>query len=108
MGDDASTVEQLRAELQELRRSHAVEAAAPGEELRRCDRELTHALEQQAATAGILRVIAASTADQELSACGEAHGLASDPLSASRPTGNRRLEAFALAIAGGVAQSQGE
>ena len=49
MGDDAATVEQLRAELREAR-----------EEIERRDRVLAEAQEQQRATADVLRAIASS------------------------------------------------
>jgi GAF domain-containing protein/DNA-binding response OmpR family regulator len=63
MGDDAATVEQLRAELRE---AHAeIEAgrgreAALSAEVKHRDRALVESLDQQTATAEVLRVIASS------------------------------------------------
>src|SRR4051794_29653980 len=64
MRDDASpSVEQLQAELAELRRLHAAEVAALREELDNRTSERDAALEQQTATSDILRVIASSPTD---------------------------------------------
>ncbi|HZO28195.1 MAG TPA: GAF domain-containing protein [Chloroflexota bacterium] len=56
MGDDAATVEQLQAELRQLRERHA-------EEIAHRDAALAEALEQQTTTAEVLRVIASSATD---------------------------------------------
>jgi GAF domain-containing protein len=58
MADDDATVEQLRAELRELRASHTAEVTTLEEELRTRDRALSETLEHQVATADILRVVA--------------------------------------------------
>jgi two-component system, NtrC family, sensor kinase len=66
MGDDAATVEQLRAELSLCReRAEAAEAKIDSllADAERRDRALAEALEQQAATSEILRVIASSRTD---------------------------------------------
>jgi len=66
MGDDAATVEQLRAELaRRQERAEAAEARIDSllADAERRDRALTEALEQQAAQAAVLRAIAASSAD---------------------------------------------
>src|SRR4051812_20066630 len=60
MGDDAATVEQLRAELRQTRERHAAEVASLRADAQRRDAELKTAHEQQAATADILRSIASS------------------------------------------------
>src|SRR4051812_3010774 len=70
MGDDAATVEQLRAELRQLRERHteaqAVIASLRGEktdladEVQRLRPALSDALERQAATSEVLSVIASS------------------------------------------------
>ena len=73
MRDDAATVDQLQAELRELRERYAA-ASAENAALRereaalladaeRHARERSEAAEQQAATAEILRVIASSPTD---------------------------------------------
>ncbi len=60
MADDAARVEQLEAELRRVRDRHAVEVAALRHDLEQRDGALAEALEQQSATAEVLRVIAAS------------------------------------------------
>ena len=59
MGDDAATVEQLRAELRQARS----EADSWRDEAARRDRRLAEALEQQAAQSAVMRALAASSAD---------------------------------------------
>src|SRR5215813_11599689 len=81
MADDASVaVERLQAELRELQRQHAAiqaEAASLGaeraalraenarlfSELGECNAELNDALDRQAATSDVLRVVASTPAD---------------------------------------------
>src|SRR5688572_23526037 len=60
MADDAARVEQLETELRRVRDLHAVEVATLRHDLAQRDGALAEALEQQAATAEVLRVIAAS------------------------------------------------
>jgi hypothetical protein len=61
MGDDAATVEQLRAELAAAR----VREDALADQVNRRDRALAEAREQQAATGEILSLIAGSTLDAQ-------------------------------------------
>src|SRR3954453_23306077 len=70
MVEDTPTVEQLQAELRQVRERHAAEIgilrdekAALLTEVEQRDRALAEVLEQQAATAEILRVIADSPTD---------------------------------------------
>ena len=63
MGDDAATVDQLRAELRRLREAHAIEIAALRAERAHDDQALAESQEQQTATAGVLRIIASSPTD---------------------------------------------
>src|SRR5947208_14356558 len=60
MADDAATVQQLRAELQQIQARHAAEIASLHADAERRDRALAEAVEQQTATADVLRVIASS------------------------------------------------
>jgi hypothetical protein len=58
MADDATRIEALEAELRQLQMRHAAEVASLRAEIDQRDRPLAEALEQQAATSEILRVIA--------------------------------------------------
>src|SRR5262249_21168459 len=62
MGDDAATVEQLRAELRELHQYRDLYEAARAE-IEHRDRALAEALEQQTAIGDVLAVIASSPND---------------------------------------------
>jgi signal transduction histidine kinase len=68
MADDAATVEQLQAELDQLRELRAAdqaEIASLRADAESRDRALTEALEQQTATAEVLRIISSAATDQQ-------------------------------------------
>src|SRR5262249_28175627 len=63
MGDDAATVEQLRAEWQRSHELHATEVAILWQDIARLTTERSEARDRQTATADVLRVIAESPSD---------------------------------------------
>jgi chromosome segregation ATPase len=92
MGDDAATVEQLRAELRqyrELRTADQAEMASlraeleqRNAELQASNRQVSESLEQQTALSEVLSVIASSPTDLDgvLAALAEALGVSMDVL----------------------------
>ena len=99
MGDDAATVEQLRAELRQARDENAA-LRAEGEWR---NRELSEALEHQTATAEVLRVIASSPSD--VNAALQTIAETAHRLSASKWAGIRVIEGDTSTIAAVVGDS---